>query len=667
MLFANLGAGLSRRVRERESFLGGAWGKRERVFAFAASAVLPAAAVLVWPTVYFADKLMAKAVVAVLPAALPSPPPKPEPPKPRYAKPEGFDAANAWKRVVLKEDVIADVVGGSPFVLSHREDRVAALVRRNGKSLLVARHLIDPVEDRQVEIAVAVGPMAWSPDDRRLIAATADGGFVVIDWERATVIPLPIPKADRKTLNDVIWWRDEDVVVTFRQGQPQALSLDTLRLSPLSEHPVWAKLTEADRSRVFASVDPPHPSVPKVRYAFARDGDGLSLLARDAEAHYSRVLLPGISSLQVDFWNRDGSIVFFAERERLRILYMGLRDAPTLRFAAESREGFPATDEVKAAIKNRTIECFITEPIVNPLNGKTVAGDVAHAKGVARVIAAEGKAATIWVSEERGPIREGDVITLPRVASPNGGAPLSPTWFAVLTKADASQDIPRRDSEKPSATTNDAATAPTSAQVSPTTSKPDAPSSRPVYDELMKHKAEWMPKKEKNAPSAETKPPQPSSVPQTKSAKSTPPPTFASKVPPLKANAPPIERVKHFITLHHAKVSDRDIDGIAADYGAVAHVNGKDMTREDVRRDEQTVTANSVSLVEQVDGPIAVTTQQNSRYHAEYGISFELITRDDNGGQGSALVEMDVLLTSAGPKIVARKTRVYKKGPAGKR
>ncbi|MBX7208671.1 MAG: hypothetical protein K1X78_10185 [Verrucomicrobiaceae bacterium] len=580
--------------------------------------------ILVWPAGYLIGRMVEKKPVTLHTAQpVVAPPPKPSP---RYAKPKDFDAANAWKRTVLREDVISDMASGSPLVLSRSEQRIAFVSSVNGKLLLTVRHLYASDQDRAVGLAGGAVALGWSPDDSRLVSLGGDGVFSVCEPERGSLIPLPIPKIKSSDVSGFVWWQAEDVLVISRRGEPQMLSLDTLRLMPTSQHQGWAALKDADRRRIVGTADmPPLHSGDKLRYSLDASGDARSLMAHDTQALYGRVLAANLAGVRQAFSNRDGSILFLAERERLRSLYIGLRDAPTLRFVAESREDFPATDAAKAAIKDRSIECLIAPPIINPLNGKTVSGDVEHAKGLARVIAADGKTATVWVTEERAPIHEGDVVMLPRAALPNGGALLSPTWFAVLTKADASQDIPRREIEKP--------------PVAAVTTKPDAPPATPVTEKPPATSPVQSP-----APKAE-----PMLIIPPKKTEPHPPPTMSAE-----------DKVRQLVVRHHEALSKHDLDGVLDTCGAIATINGKDHTRAEVRSTLIGIFSQKSRIVESVDGEIDVRRGQNSRFTASYDFVFEASIPHGDDERGYGHIDMDVLLTTQGPKMVKKSMRVLR-------
>ena len=445
-LLATVGASSAHRIRARQAMLGGAWAGHEKALALVASTFLPAAAVLVWPAVYVVGKLLEKPVVVEAPK--PVLVISPGPPKPRYMKPEGFDSANAWKRIVSHEDTIPNADAKSPLELSHDEKRLAFVSREGGGHQLVVRHLYDPGPDYSMPLGDGISSMAWSPDDTRIIFLSAgSGAFWVCVPESGKMIPLPIPVLEGGQRHGLAWWRDADVVIYPSRGDPGILSLDSLRVTAAANIPAWSELKEDERIRIGHNAFPPSTwKTATAGFAFiGSTADSPRALAlSDEESLYARVAASADRGFTRAFPNRDGTMFFIMELERLRILCMGLRQSPPLRFIAESAHDFPAAPAVKAALETRSVRAAVAAPIVNPLNGKTVAGDPRIIKGYARFIAASDKTCAVWIEQERQPVREGDVLIDLSVIQDGDEYAVSPDWWAVIKGADDNQSIPRR-------------------------------------------------------------------------------------------------------------------------------------------------------------------------------------------------------------------------------
>lgn len=639
-LLATVGASSAHRIQARQAMIGGAWAGREKALALVASAFLPAAAVLVWPAVYVVGKFLEKPVVVEVPK--PAPVILPEPPKPRYVKLDGFDSANAWKRVVSHEDSIPSADAKSPMVPSHDEKCLAFVAREVGKYQLVVRQLYDPGPDYFLPLDGGIAALAWSPDDKRIIFLSGGSGeFWVCVPESSKLIRLPIPVLDGGQRHGLVWWRDEHVAIFPSRGDPGILSLDSLRITAATKVPEWSKLKEDERMRIGQEAFPPdmgRTATAKFSFIGGTGGDSRALALGDEESLYARIVASADRSLTGAFPNRDGTMFFIMEPDRLRILHMGLRQSPSLRFMAEANEDFPTIPAVNTAMEKRSVRAAVAAPIVNPLNGKTVAGDPKRIKGYVRFIAATGKTCSVWVEQERQPVREGDVLINLSAIQDGDERSVSPDWWAIIKAADDNQSVPRRADVSP--------LLPSSTRTLPPLPEP-APKPAPITSERL--------------PTVfPPKPPPPAASPPTAKKVA---PSRASLVPALPANASSVERVKHVVAMHHANISDRNVDGIVADYGSIVRRNDQDLSRDQMRQRETAAATHVLGGFERVDGPISVEAQQNNRFHCEYSVYFEWEHKDGTIQNGYALVDLDVLLTVSGPKIVLKRSRIYKMNP----
>ncbi len=656
-LLATVGAAFAHRM----TFEGGSAGRRQ-AFALVASAALPAAAVLVWPAVYVLGKFAEKPAVVVTP----TPPPVnvPPPPKPRYVKPEGFDVANAWKRGVSHEDSIPNADASSPFVLSRDERRLAFVSREGGGHQLVVRHLYDPGPDYSMPLGDGISSMAWSPDDTRIIFLSAESGaFWVCVPESGKMIPLPIPVLEGGQRHGLAWWRDEHVVIYPSRGDPGILSLDSLRITAAANVPEWSKLKEDERIRIDHNAFPPSTwKTATAGFAFigSTADSSRALALSDEESLYARVAASADRAFTRAFPNRDGTMFFIMEPERLRILYMGLRQSSPLRFIAESAYDFPAAPAVKAALEARSVRAAVAAPIVNPLNGKTVAGDPKRIKGYARFIAATDKTCSVWIEQERQAVREGDVLINLSVIQGGDEYSASPDWWAVIKATDDNQSIPRR-----------ADMATVTLPPSPTRTL------RPLPEPVPRP-----PPAAPERPSAATPPPQaatppPPAVPITPPAISTTPPAAKASATPMElpkpAPPPPKpapeqkvseeDQIRAFLIAHHKKRGDRDLDGLVSTYAPVVRTNGVVMTHERIRAWEAKNFASGTRILEKVVSRINLERRAGNQFAARYEVAFEKQNPKAGDVRSIANVQMEVSLTQSGPKIISEEVRVYRREP----
>lgn len=632
-LFANIGA----------SFAQSAGNRRNGFVTLAVSASLPVAAVSVWPVVYGVGKLTEKPPVVIAPA--PAPVVVPEPPKPRYEKPGGFDDSHAWKRYVASQDVIRNADHKSVRVLS-RDERHLAFVTHDGEGYqLAVRHLYDPGPDYAIQTQGGISALAWSPDDRRVVFLAANTGlFWVCEPTVGKMIPLPIPKIAADTVAGLAWWKGEDVAVTLRSGETQMLSLATLRLKPASENEAWAKMTEVERTTALR-MQTLHPGG-KVGYEIRFDGPKTAVAAQDSETAYEQALVADLARSGDAFTNRDGSILFLSEETRLRVLYMGLRAAPTLRFIGEATDDFPTGDAVTAALAKRAVRAVIAAPIVNPLNGKTVAGDSANIKGYARFIAASGKTCSVWIENELQPVREGDVLISLSTIQDGREFSVSRDWWAVLTKADDSQSIPRR---------------------------ADVPVSLPSPTRELLPLPELVAEPKRSATVPPPQAPTPAQKPVAKEAptpiapannKPSPQPQAAIPAQPPETDE---ERLRKFIVEHNASFSRGDIESTVNGYGAIIDIGpGRSTTRDEFAAILKRNRAGTESFTEVAAEPIEVKRLTGNRFSVSYVSRIEIRSATKPPQSAETLCDLEVLLTGQGPKIVKQRETVLRSKTTGR-
>ncbi len=622
------------------------------MLALVASAVLPAAALLVWPSVYVIGKVLEETPVVVV--AAPTPAVAPPPPQPRYVKPEGFDSANAWKRIVSHEDAIPNADAKSPAELSHNERQIAFVARERGEHQLVVRHLYDPGPDYSLTVDGGIAAMAWSPDDKRIIfLSSVSGAIWVCVPESNKLIRLPIPVLDRGQRHGLVWWREESVVVYPSRGDPGILSLDSLRIATAAKDPEWAKLTEDERTRIGQEAfTPGMEKTPMAQFAFIGGiGDASRVLAlNDEESLYTSLAATAEHGFTSAFPNRDGTMFFLMEPERLRILYMGLRKSPSLRFIAESKGDFPAVAAAKTALEQRSVRAVVVAPIINPLNGKTVAGDPKTIKGYARFIAADDKTCTVWIEQERQPIREGDVLMMLSAIQDGDEYSISPDWWAVIKAADDNQSIPRRAEAAtllPSGTRD----------LRPLPEPAPPPAQKPTTTQA----TAGTPFPPQPAPQA-APPPKPPAPLSTTARSQSPDPT--PQTPKLADE----ERLRQFIVEHSARFSRGDLENVVSGYGAAIDLGpGKSMSREEFGEMLRRNRAGATTFTETPVPPIEVTRLSGSRFSLSYVARIEISGPSKPKQIAEVLMDLEVLLTNQGPKIVKQRESTLKVQTSGGR
>ena len=430
-MFATLGAGLAGRL-----FKTGPTAMASRTpwgpVPFLANALLPTVAAMVWPLGFVWGKL----ATAPKPAQLAVKFSTRDAPAPRYTEVNGFPEADAWQLSMTEQEKFSGIDARSPCAFSADETQIAYVARHPSGLKLQTRHLHEAGPDHTVPVQDTVHAMAWSPDASKVILVTSTNGALwVCELDKGSGIQLPIPRLHANDQYRLHWWKPEMVLVFSRRDKPRLLSLDTLRLTEADRYASWVVLSDEEKEKLTRAADTPAlRAPPKVRYRLLNFGDGTptALVAEQIGPPFSRVLTRASGGQVSAFSNGDGSLLFLREGDTLRQLSMGLRDSPALRYTAEAGEELPSIEPLKAALTALSVRAAITQPIVNPLNGKTVAGIMARIKGYARLLSVAGKDCTVWIEQEREPVRAGDVLM--SLSAIQGGREYSASreWWAVL-------------------------------------------------------------------------------------------------------------------------------------------------------------------------------------------------------------------------------------------
>ena len=402
----------------------------------------------------FAQALLPRAKpIAVAPVIAPPPLSAPAP-KWRYEKPHGFDTAEADHFTITKRQDFGEVNGNAPIVLSPDELLLAYSAHtstveiRNLDTLDVIAHADTPQPPDHI---------AWSPDGKRLLFSIEGQmrRLQVFDLASDRVISLPQPVDSRLPDGRPFWWDASEVLFTSSAG-PRVLSLETLRVYPVSASATWKALPEAEReaigrgevpasfpgtSRWQMSAQPvvSHYVVPANTSAKWTITESLNLAFLNPKIAY-RAVQPGVDFTLGDLliMPLNGTKFIHVRDGRAAIYYFGLTDAP----AGHFKVGMPSPPEppLADALSKKGVCAFVCAPVVNPLNGKTVGPNRDQVKAIARFESWKGKDAELWIQEYYLPISPGDVVAdlhtwegrLPRAAGDLG----KNEWFTVIDKLD---------------------------------------------------------------------------------------------------------------------------------------------------------------------------------------------------------------------------------------
>lgn len=375
-----------------------------------------------------------------------------------YEKPQGLAEADVGRWRIATKWSIPAVENRGPVVISP-----------DGKILAVCSTLLETNQIRLVDLfrqeqlqAIRVSgwvtQMTWNPTGNRLLYITGDR-CGIIELGQESQVWLPQPKDDDLPEGLPWWWAETEVV--FMHGPNSVvLDLESLQLRTADRSVLRAEMDEDEwqrwlgrkRDRLASKAKFELQFVSPVRsYAVPnflsgrRDWsleEGTSVLAVNDQ---SIAASQRLHEIPFDRRSRylssdDGSIIVRVADNQAICHYVKLDDGPAKRLlevdVGKSRDSSSESMVVRSALDRRAISVFITSPVVNPLNGKTVAPDREMVKARARLVSWEGRRAGFWIEDFYGPIQRGDVIGDPHFWDGKSLAsvdhPFADDWFAVL-------------------------------------------------------------------------------------------------------------------------------------------------------------------------------------------------------------------------------------------
>ncbi len=314
--------------------------------------------------------------------------------------------------------------------------------------------------------------------------------------------------------------------------------------------------------------------------------------------------------------------VIFSD-SRVSVCYFGTAPQPTNQILKVEvpTEG---SEEVRTAIERKELCTFICAPIVNPLNGKTVAPDRQNVKAIARVTSRNGQSAQLQICESYYPIALGDVAADPHRWDQGSPKPVTfpgnSAWWSTLLL----QDSP--------ASTVEAGLPPLDRQLGLTV---DSSSGAPRIENTYIIRSQ----SPRPAPAPIRNPdPQPAEAPH---------PSLTSA------------QIEQFVFAHHAKSSQGDIDGLVSDYAdRIDDLDYGMVDRDFIRSDETKYHGPGVRISERVGGQISIETLNGNAFVARYQLLFERQTPAGKLTTGVSQVELGILETPGGPKITRQRSSV---------
>ena len=596
------------------------------------------------------------AAVAPQPTTVPTLTPKPPAPPPwHYQKPEGFDTAEAGRIAVVEQRNLPEIAKGMPVAMSPDGLRFACC--RAGTRTQVE---ITDLESLDV-IAIAQLPetpavFAWSPDSKMLLITSegSERSLMVLDVAKARILSLPLPRGARLPEGRPIWWDTQEVIFARGEKVSSILNLESLRVAPADGSPKWKALGDAQRldflheavahlsrndrwemqfGTALRSYSIPPNASEKWQWAFS-----LQVVVVDRKKAH-RFLLPSVRTDTGDAFtaSRDGTKLVRIHDEQATVFFLGLRQETPARF----KISMPEAPEVSVAdaLAKKNVAAFVCAPVINPLNGRTVAPNRSVVKAIVRVAKWQDKTAEFWTDENYLPLQPGDVIAdlhTWEANQPHSAGQLGKDeWFAVIESLDSGSTPPLRadatDLERgPSLVIDNSGGADRVEKTVATTTREPQPTPRPV------------------APAPPVPP-----VPAVTATRPEPPPIVVPKQEPkpLPPRETPESVVRNFMAAHTEKANRYDAKGYVSDFSDPVDYYTRGMeSRASILTDVLNAQA-EYRMTESIKS-IAITQLSPTRFEARCTIT-HINVQNGSGKQtgGTSTTNYTVELTSAGPKI----------------
>jgi hypothetical protein len=279
----------------------------------------------------------------------------------------------------------------------------------------------------------------------------------------------------------------------------------------------------------------------------------------------------------------------------------------------------PQAEVLKKALGEKKLCAFVFAPVINPLNNKVVGAEYHIPKATVRFISWEDTSAEVWVQDEYAPIESSDVASVlhtweKREAKPVANERASAWWTITGENGKA--------------------------QITAVPPKKDAP--------WIEIGSQVQPHVEGQTFAFDVVRPPPESLPVV--ASPNPP------INPLPSSVPvgnSARAIVNFITLHHQKSSNRDVDGMMADYAErVEHFKAGVVDRAYIRAEEEEYHAPGYTISERLRGAVRLSEVEHDRVLAEYELQFLRVGPDASWTKGAADVTLEIQTTPQGLRIV---------------
>lgn len=580
-------------------------------------------------------------LVVVAPQIKPS---LPSPPPFRYEPPIGIKSAKMGEIQPDFTKVIPNVQSSCPVALSPDGSMIAFGDSAGAQPSVGIYDLHSFTKVASIAVrAFPHGHVAWSPDQKSLACTIGDEQtrrVWILRIASGTAIELPRPPGRDVPGGDLFWWQNDELAFFPNDEAPLAFDLQKLLLVPLDESPSFKKLDDTSR-RLW--IEGPRTGWPEqtgwklgvrtlIKSAVSparREPDGPWEFSGQSLCAYTHPKLPlafGFRSLGVDEGDKiicspDGSKLMRLLNGKIEVTFMKKAACPEYVFESE----MPMTVYDVAGtqwshyVKEKLLCLIIYAPLKNPLNDVVVGPDYTQVRALARLLEWKERRGVFIVQTHDGSIQPGDVASTLHYWEPGKMSEWKPEstrkWWAAIKPTNST--LPEELLELDTPQLLDLRQETSMMVVTKAIQKPSTPV------------AEKVP-----APAA----PSPA----------TPPPPAITE-----------QDVKSFVTAHHAKAANGDLEGMIADYESVVDFLDKGfLTRDAIGADERAHRAKWPVGKEKIVGEIRAT-QESGLWKAEYTIDFYNENESGEWHRGRADLTLQLKEEGKTLSIMLQRAKVY--------
>lgn len=527
------------------------------------------------------------------PETVRAPSPPVPPPAPFEFKPDPELAKarpECWEMATVKPLHSVEAGNNALAIMSPDGHMLAFLTSGSEGKEVALLNLLSLEQKKTWRFSTPVRRMAFSSDGKRLLFLTSGWRQELsVAQEDHALIELPVIEP-LPVFDGAMEWPKEAEAVFHRIGKPAlVLNLESLLIEEDASRTFTAQLAEGTTWRFAVKTISKNAATPPPSGAVARWNVKQDLCL--AVAHPTESISRQFPFIEVREGEHllvapDGNILVRLGGNGAQAYYFTRREPSPIDYEVSmphEPEKFPEGSPLREAAARTGLRVMIYPPLLNPLTRKCIGPDRSKILGRARVVTWEGTKARLRLSDIVGTLAVDSVFADPHTETDGTleltGLMVPHRWWAIA--GDARKDLPPPPEES---------------------NKSDIGLSL-KYDRGAFAVGKLPEQKQTGAPLPDFPP-----------------------LPPVTERDPDKQRVREFVTDHHAKASRGDWSAVCQDYAIV--VNYFDLgfvkweTVVDAQRDYHKKHKVTESLLE----PLEITKQADGSYDVRYELQSDIVT-----------------------------------------